>query len=326
MSFDKKLNNYFSNLTVKLGSKHTKNLVHIYADYVEIVSLVSNQNYVSTTDILDRFRDEGIISKNKRDEEQAANNDKYERWIDSFYRVLREREQLYNNDYPFDILGNNKIKLKNANKLNDKNKLYIFLLLASSLNIFDPFEPELTSEFELVCQNALLKYLPQHATIKCFGKNTTYTGTAIQKITKLATDLKVEVDDDFLNKISARGNMDRGLDIIGWISFSDNVPNHLSLLCQCACGKEWYSKLTETRRFEKYYKFYCNKPIHAMFIPYSLINYQDSDFHQADELSVDTLLFERKRIITYVDDFKFFGSLNSKKLVDKCIKFEEDIV
>jgi len=63
-----------------------------------------------------------------------------------------------------------------------------------------------------------------------------------------------------------------------------------------------------------------------MFIPYSLINYHDSDFHQADELSVDTLLFERKRIINYVDDFTFFIPLNSKKLVDKCIEFEEDIV
>lgn len=326
MNFDNKLNNYFANPTIKLSSKPAENLVHIYADYIEIISLFSNQNYVSTTDILDRFHDEGIILKNKQDEEQAADNDQNERWINSIYRVLLEREQLYNNDYPFDFLGNNKIKFKNVGLLTDKNKLYIFLLLASSLNIFGSFEAELTSEFELICYHALGKYLPQHATVKSFGKNTTYTGTAIEKIKKLAADLKVEVDDDFLNKISARGTMERGLDIIGWISFSDNVPNHLSLLCQCACGKEWYKKLTETRRYEKYYKFYCNKPNHAMFIPYSLINYQDSDFHQADELAVDTLLFERKRIINYVDDFTFFSPLNSKKLVDKCIGFEEDIV
>ena len=185
---------------------------------------------------------------------------------------------------------------------------------------------ELTSEFELVCFHVLSKYLPQHAVIKSFGKNTTYVGTAIDKIKSLATDLKVEVDEDFLNKISAKGNMDRGLDIIGWIPFADNVSNHLSLLCQCACGKEWYKKLIETRRYERYYKFYCNKPNHAMFIPYSLINYQGSDFFQADEISVDTVLFERKRIINYIDDLTFFTPLNSKKLVDKCIEFEEDIV
>jgi hypothetical protein len=63
-----------------------------------------------------------------------------------------------------------------------------------------------------------------------------------------------------------------------------------------------------------------------MFIPYSLINFQDSDFYQADELGTDTLLFERKRILNYIDDVSFFNALNSKALVDNCIGFEEDIV
>ena len=63
-----------------------------------------------------------------------------------------------------------------------------------------------------------------------------------------------------------------------------------------------------------------------MFIPYSLINFQDSDFYQADELGKDTLLFERKRILNYIEDTTFFNSLLSKRLVDNCIVFEEDIV
>lgn len=326
MSFDNKLKDYFAKVNIKLSGKPAEHLIHIYADYVEIVSLFSNQNYVSTSDILDRFRDEGIITQKKNDDEQAGENDKNEQWINTIFQILNEREYLYTADYPFEILGNNKIKLKSQAHLTDKNRLYIFLLLASSLNVFGLFESELTSEFELVCFHALAKYLPSHATVKSFGKNSEYTGTATEKITKLATDLKVNIDDDFLNKISAKGNQERGLDIIGWIPFSDNVSNHFSLFCQCACGKEWYKKLTETRRYERYYKFYCNKPNHAMFIPYSLINFQDSDFYQADELATDTLLFERKRILNYIDDVTFFNALNSKTLVDNCIGFEEDIV
>lgn len=326
MDFDAKLSEYFTKLTIKLNHKPAHNLVHLYADYVEIIGLSSNKNYVSTMDILDRFHDESIILKSKSDKDQALNNDEHERWINSIYRILLEREQIYAGDYPFEFLGNNKIKLKNVERLSDKNKVYIFLLLASNLSIFSLFEPELTSEFELVCHQVLTEYLPKHAIVKSFGKNTSYAGTAIEKIKKLAIDLKVEVDDDFLSKISEKGNMERGLDIIGWIPFSDNVANHLSLLCQCACGKEWFNKLTETRRYERYYKFYVNKPNHVMFIPYALIDYQRSDFHQGDELSVDTLLFERKRILCYVNDFNFFASLNSKELVDKCIEFEEDIV
>ncbi len=326
MSFDNKLKDYFASVNIKLSGKPAEHLTHIYADYVEIVSLFSNQNYVSTSDILDRFRDEGIITKKKKDDEQASENDKNEQWINTIFQIVNEREYLYTADYPFDILGNNKIKLKSQDQLTDKNRLYIFLLLASSLNVFGLFESELTSEFELVCYHALAKYLPSHATVKSFGKNSEYTGSATEKIIKLASDLKVKVNDDFLNKISAKGNQERGLDIIGWISFSDDVANHFSLFCQCACGKEWYKKITETRRYERYYKFYCNKPSHAMFIPYSLINFQDSDFYQADELGTDTLLFERKRILNYIEDFTFFNALDSKKLVDDCIDFEEDVV
>jgi len=63
-----------------------------------------------------------------------------------------------------------------------------------------------------------------------------------------------------------------------------------------------------------------------LFIPYSLINYQNSNFYQADELSVDTLLFERKRILFYLTEIDFFNDCDSKALIEKCISFEEDIV
>ena len=168
--------------------------------------------------------------------------------------------------------------------------------------------------------------MPTHAVVKSFGKNSEYLGTAIGKIRLLAKELKVGVNDNFLNKISTRGNQERGLDLIGWIPFDDNVANYFSILSQCACGKDWYKKLAETRRYENYYDFYCSKPLHAFFIPYSLINYQNSDFYQADEISIPTLLFERKRILNYITDTSFFGELSSKQLVDKCIEYEEDII
>ncbi len=326
MSFEDKLNHYFSSFTIKLSGKPAQHLKHIYADYIELISLFSNQNYVSASDIEDRFRDESIISQRKSDSEQAEANDGTEGWIDSLYLELNNRNELYGDFYPYEFLGIKRIRLKESSQLTNENKLYLFLLIASSLNVFDQFEPEITTEFETVCYRALSEFLPKHAIVKPFGKNTSFSGSALEKIRILATQLKVEVDESYLSKISTRGNMERGLDLIGWIPFSDSIGNHLSLLCQCACGKEWYRKLTETRRYEKYYRFYNNKPNHVMFIPYALIDYQESNFHQADEISVDTLVFERKRIINYITDFTFFDSLKSKKVVDQCILSEEDIV
>ncbi len=323
---DSKIGAYFSKITLKLSTPPSKHLVHLYADYVEVISLFSNSNFVTASDIADRFKDEGIITKKKEDSEQAEGNDMNEQWINDIFFVLEERTFLYKSDYPFELHGNSRIKLIQQSNLTNRHKLYIFLLLSSCLYQFGDFEPELTSEFEFVCYQVLLKYMPSHAVVKSFGKNSEYSGTAIEKIRLLAKELKVGVNDNFLNKISTRGNQERGLDLIGWVPFDDNVANHFSILSQCACGKEWYKKLGETRRYENYYDFYCAKPLHAFFIPYSLINYQNSDFYQADEISIPTLLFERKRILNYITDTSFFGALSSKQLVDKCIEYEEDII
>jgi len=324
-TLDVKLQKYFSAVIIKMNSFPAKHFTHLFADYLEVVSLFSKNNYISSTDLIDRFRDEGIIIRKKNDDEQAEDNDKQEQWASQIFDIIVEREILFNNDYPFELLGNNKIKLKSSVTFNNRQKLYLFLLLSSCLYLFEIFESELTKEFESVCFEALSKFLPTHSIVKSFGKNSDYSGTAVQKITQLANDLKIKVNDSYITKISSRGNQERGLDIIGWIPFQDSVANFLSILCQCACGKEWYKKLQETRRYENYYVFHCNKPIHAMFIPYSLINYQKSDFHQADEIT-GTLLFERSRILNFVSDDTFFNTLASKTIVERCIAYEEDIV
>lgn len=325
MSFNTKITNFFSNFSLELGTLPARNLIYLYADYVELVSLFSNQNYVTTSDILDRFKDEGIIRQQKADEEQSIANDEDERFIDSVYRLLMEREQLFGDDYPFNLERNDRIKLKNIDDISDRNKIYIYMLLSSSLNIFSEFQPELTTEFEILCKQVLTNFLPTNAVVKSFGKMSHYDGTAIQKIQALANDMKIRIDEDGFNEISTKGNQERGLDLIGWIPFEDNVANFLSILAQCACGKEWYKKLGETSRYNHYMKFHRLNPIHTMFIPYSLVSYNKSTFFRNDEID-NRLIFERKRILNYISDTAFFNSLHSKELVEKCIDFEEDIV
>lgn len=325
MNFNIKIQEYFSSVRIQMSAKQPKHLTHLYADYLEVKSLFWNNNYVSSSDLIDHLKGEGIIICKERDEEQAEGNDENEQWVNSIFDIIKERENLFGDDYPFEVSGSNKIKLKDSVSKSNRHKLYLFLLLSSCLNLFKIFEPELTTEFESVCYQALSSFLPAHSTVKSFGKNSDYAGTAIEKINELAKDLKIKVDDSFISKISKKGNQDRGLDIIGWVPFDDSVSNFLSILCQCACGKDWHDKLLDTSRYEKYYRFHCNKPVHAMFIPYALINVQDSDFHQADEIA-NHLIFERKRILNFVRDDTFFDSFKSKMLVEECITYEEDIV
>lgn len=325
MSFNDKLSNFFESFSLQLGTAPARNLIYLYADYVELVSLFSNQNYISPSDILDRLKDEGIIQQREDDQDQSEANDEYERFIDSIFRLINERAQLFAEDYPFLVHNNEHLILKEETAITDRNKVYIYLLLSSSLNVFLPFQPELTTEFETLCAEVLRNFLPQHAVVKSFGKNSDYIGTAVQKISALADDMPIPIDNDAFNEISERGTQEKGLDLVGWIPFSDTVANFLSIFVQCACGKDWHKKLTETKRYNNYFKFHRLKPIHSLFVPYSLVSFNRNTFYRNDEFD-NGLVFERKRVLNYLATTDFFNDFESRLLVDRCIEYQEDIV
>ncbi len=208
--------------------------------------------------------------------------------------------------------------------MTDIQKLYLILLLSSNLNYFGLVEPELTKEFESISFHALKTILPSNGKIKEFGWNSDFKGTAKEKIIELAKDLNVETKEKEIKNIL--GNQERGLDLIAWIPFEDRIPNMLTILGQCACGKNWKSKQRETKKFEDtYYQFYRLKPITTLFVPYSLSQSSDM-FFQSDEIDPGTLLFDRKRILENITETSFLKALKSKLIVEECIKFENNIV
>lgn len=328
MSFDDKLVAQFTDFSIKPPSQPA-HLKHLYADYVELVSLFSNENLFTVSDFLDRLNDEGVdpIDTDGGDIDEIASiaaeiDDERVSWAISIFDILSYRSTNYEDDYPFLFESPNRIILKT--ELSRRQKLYLSLLIASNLNIFTNISHDLTSEFESISYHSLKNFLPNSASIKQFGKNSDYAGSAIDKIKNLASDMNIQTNQRYLDNIAAGNNQERGLDLIGWIQFGDKIPNMLTILAQCACGKEWYKKQHETPRYENYLQFYQLKPIHALFIPYSLSN-PDNSFYQDDEIR-DKLIFCRKRIIEHSGDAVFFEELNSFAAVNKCIELEEDIV
>ena len=311
----------FNPVPLSRNAQQPKHILHGYADYVELIALFSNGDFITIGNILDRFKDEEILKTS--DSEKAEANDENERFVQQIFQLIEYRKQLYGNDYPF-TYNDNKINLPNS--LSRRKKVYLYLLLCSSLYSFRNISSILTTEFEQLCYEVLKKYLPRTATIKSFGENTEYTGNTEAKIKALAIDMKLPVEEEQVREnISNRNSKERGLDLVAWLEFDDDIPNILSLFFQCACGKDWFSKLNETRRYENYYKFYRLKPVHGMFIPYSLKRINSNRFEQEDNIT-NTLFFERKRILSLLNDVNFFDSFSSKEIVEKCIEFSEDIV
>lgn len=317
MNFDEKIKNCIDNFTLIDRPDYASHEYNFYVDFIELVAIFSMDKMVAIGDIADRFF-------GTKDYDKAEQRDKDEKWLKFLFEILEERRLLFGLHYPF-ILREEKL-LEMREELTWKNEFYIYLLIASKLNIFKDFKAEITTEFERVSSVVLRNFLPSNAIIKEFGKNSEYKGNAKNKIKALSQDLGLDNDNYELDSIPERNNQERGLDIIGWVPFEDNCMNKLVYLAQCACGKDTESKYHDTRRFKNYLKFYKTKPQHLLFIPYSLINTRAQKFYGSDLIEDDFLILERKRIVYLFNQEEIFQRLDSFEIVNNLIKFKEDIV
>lgn len=309
MTFNEKYTKSIKNLADIDLPDFSKEDTNFFADFVELLAAFSNEDGVSYGDIQDRFFGEPDESNS------PENNDANESFIDGIFDLIEERIAQYGDSYPFSLKEGQVFVLKEG--LSTNQKLYIFLLMSSSLDIFSAFNSELTTDFETLSLKTIQSFLP-NAIIKPFGKNSEYKGTAIEKIKKLARDIGLPIREFELNQIGDRNVQERGLDIVGWLPFADNCQNKVIFLCQCACGKNFESKQHDTRRFENYYEFYKTMPQHTMFIPYSLINPKDGKFYHSDYIEKGCLMFERLRILNLISlDGSIFDRFKSKELIEK---------
>lgn len=328
MTLDTTLREQFKKFSPK-PIHYTANLAHLFADYVEILAVLQNGDWISSADLVKRYKDVGVsvpkvsqICAGELQSEEATPaeiEDTYDAWAQQVYSQLTERTTLFSDDYAFDCEGES-LRLKE--NLTNRQKIYLMLVLCSNLHFVPKLQDTLTKEFETLSAEVLRNILPKNAIIKQFGKGTEYTGTAQDKIWKLALDMNLEINEREVRKVL--GNQERGLDVVGWIPFKDKYANFVAMLVQCACGKNWYSKLSETRRYESSYFFFEKiSPIHALMVPRCL--HYRGDLYQSDELH-DVLLFERCRIMELLESEDFFQALDSKSIVEWLVDLEEDLV
>lgn len=329
MSFNNKMQLQFEDFKIKTPDC-AKYKNQYYADYIELISLVS-ADFVSRADIRDRLFDEGISIELEKPNDgengliDSQINDKAEGYVDVYFEYIEKRKLMYGKNYPFFTDIEKGIKVIDKNKLSEQQKLYIYLLIASSLSSFKKLKQFITDDFEKLSELALKAYLPDNSKVFGFGSNSVYRENAKNKIEKLGKEINVyEIDKRVLGQISPHSSKEEGLDVVGWIPFEDNNPNTIIIFGQCACGKDWFGKQIETKRYDKFYRHYLIPFIHAMFYPEDF--YNEGGLFNLDIDLIDNIVFERRRLLNLTDD-KIFEHLNhSKQIVEKCIEYQEDIV
>jgi hypothetical protein len=325
LNFNQKLISQFNDLNLTIPN-YPKTKKHLYADYAELVVLVTN-NPTSSVNLVSLLINQGFNIPNvttSSDGEigtyDSELNDAQEAWGNEIFDIIDQRYTLYNEKYPF-TLENGLLSIKDS--LSDKQEVYLFLLIASSLKYFPVLSSILTSDFEKVSKKVLKSFLPNKAIVKSLGTDSDLVGNAQTKIRFLANEMNINTREHEIHQISPQNSKEEGLDIVGWIPFLDNNPNLVCFLAQCACGREWDTKqYIETGRYTNFFDFEKLDPIHTLFIPHALSNHS-GQFHQSKDIIKPILVFERFRIMEYLDSM---DSLQSSDVVKKCISYQEDIV
>jgi len=345
---NKLVDQYIQKLQTKPSFKKHKSF-H-WADHIELLCLANIDGEVSESDLIDRFieRERDLRQGDYDDIEYIQDFDIEElsgptrrseipdHWridLSDWFKVLKLRQQLYGDCYPFLILDK-EIKLKQQ-ELSNIHKTYIYLLLCSNLYLFNKSAiSKFTSSFEFLSLNAIKGILPSHAITDIFGTNPYNKGKYGSnlnfwgKLNLLSREIDEPISPHISKEDYTRLNRgDDGLDIVAWIPTGDNLSSKLIFLGQCACTEEWISKQSDSSHSAWSSKInFINRISNTIFIPFCYRK-ADGNWFKSGDIR-ESFLIDRKRILyfTLLSQDDVIQNLPVFKIVEEIIKTKEDVV
>lgn len=275
------------------------------ADFVELSCLLHPEKALERDEVASLYganADTNDLNDfNMLDDNVSANSDLQLSRVNMYLEHIQYRSLAFSKVYPFSY-SHSSGELCLRDNIDDYQKQYIYLLLASSLrNIDNQTRSSLTEDFEQLCAQALRLYLGGAPVVRRFGKgkNSDYSGGKYEKISQLAKDIfesaKVKIDDFYPGDTG-----DEGLDLVAWFPVHDDSPNRLLVFAQCACGVDWTIKQSSSG-FDKWDGLISltTRPVNTLFIPYCFRDasgawYQPQKIHK-------TVMFDRLRLMRLLD-------------------------
>ena len=274
---------------------------YLQADFVELLCLAQPDGVIGVHDVLYSFRQGAEMDTSSEFEALSPiDAEKFDRqlsYIHEWFHYIASRCKIFNELYPFCIDASTRHVILKRD-LNDLQKLYLFLLMASSLRCVNPSViSDIGSTFEMISAMALKRYFGNGSYVHVFGARSSsrYIGNKYAKIHRLAQDLRDEllIDGDTFPKTDTG---DEGLDIVGWIPPTDGMSGMIIVLGQCACTEDWVDKQSSSA-FDKWSQLirFTVRPVNAVFIPYCFRDTSGSWYRR--HRIHNTLLIDRLRIV-----------------------------
>lgn len=316
LSFKKRFEKFSKNLKISLA-KPADGVEGIYNHKLDLVELYCMVYNIELTDSeIENILDEKVDTAELDSIDTQSERDDVEGDYSVFLSLLTSRHELFGDIYPFIISKNNSIKLKD--RLTNKNKIYLILLASSNLNRFREFTTPLTTDFEKITYYSIKNMFKDNLKIVEFGNNADYQGlNSRKKLLKLAKEMKIKPKEERINKIPIHANKDKGIDIVAWIPFQDEIPNMFTIFLQCASGRNWNHKLTESRQINSYLNINQLTTNYAFAVPFEFSNYEN-EFEYFEHIeSGNNILFDRSRLLEYI---KGETVTDSFQMVDEILK------
>jgi len=311
---------------------------HAWVDFIELMCLLSPDQEVNQTDILERFRrgkelGEAAVSDvgDEEDDEESVpeSSDKEVQWMQDLFAHLRYREEAFAQSYPFRV-SDDGTTLFVRKRVIGRQKSYISLLLSANTAYVSRGASKLTGSFEIISKSALKQLLPTSAQVHVFGSNSAqrysrYRGTVFQKIKRLAEDLhEILLAEE--SGLPATSTGDEGLDIVGWVPWEDDAPGSLLVFGQCACSKDdWVAKQdsSSAQAWENKIHF-TSKPSNIAFIPICLRK-ADGNWHRPTDIHQSVVVDRLRLLQLLTDKIDLFRKQPSYGVVQETLKQREPV-
>ncbi len=303
---------------------------HLYADYIELLCVVTADHIVCTSDLTGTLREDAELhselsadlyldaSFDPSTGEYATGppthlgHDAREECVGRALNQIAYRGRALGDGYPFALRdGGRAVELAPATEDaaddtadRDQRRRYLFCLLAASHQRMNAVRRiDIPNAFELVAAHAIRELLPGNADTHLFSRNrldtTTryYSGSKAGKIRALARDMHETPSERTLSQLSPHDAGDEGLDIVAWLPLGDNARGLLTVFAQCTVSSDWTTKAHEPdlNVWRRYVNFHVD-PTKVMVIPYC---FRDDAGKWPQEAPVGgSILLDRLRLLS----------------------------
>ena len=246
----------------------------VLADWMELVALKSG--YASDSEILGLAQFDGEIENKYSDDEVV------ELLLDELFSELAYRCNASGRCYPFEINDNGtRLSRRSDDESKEGRTTYLYGLFASEYRrklmigtTAFPAEADKVDELLQICGTIAAAGLVAGPSFSFGFPRPDHTGFLVA-LKRVYEDLMKEGQPlaSVAPGLSTR-QKDKGIDVIAWRHFSDQMPGKLYLLGQCASGRDFLRKgvksILSSLHNDWFIRSPASHPIDSLFIPFML--------------------------------------------------------